>query len=130
VRRGVFSVPPLPPSEAHRLEPVTLWNLWPTALPLACLLLADGGHVLALAALQASCPPFPPAGPVLADVAALARTMGREPRQVEAEVFAVRARAWRERGQFVSHEDAVRAHGIGCAFADVGMGREWPEDAA
>jgi hypothetical protein len=87
------------------------------------------GYCAPMAALLAPSPPLPLAGPPAADVAELARLMGRDPREVDAEVFAVRAKAWRERGELVSHEDAVRAHGVGCAFADVGMGREWPEEA-
>lgn len=85
------------------------------------------GYCAPMAALSDPCRPLPPAAPPPADVAELAARMGRDPREVDAEVFAVRAKAWRVRGEFLSHEAAVQAHGIGCAFADVGMGREWPE---
>lgn len=93
MRRGVLSLPPL--SAAH-IEPVTLWSLWPTALPLACLLLADGGHVPALAALQAPCPPFPLAEGIGSDVVALARAMGRDAEEVEAGIFAAASLAFQK----------------------------------
>lgn len=85
------------------------------------------GYCAPMAALSAPCRPLPLAASPPTDVAELAAMMGRDPREVDAEVFTVRAKAWRDRSEFLSHEDAVRAHGIGCAFADVGMGREWPE---
>lgn len=85
------------------------------------------GYCAPMAALSGPCPPLPLAAPPPADVVELAARMGRDAREVDTEVFAVRAKRWRERGEFLSHEDAVRAHGIGCAFADVGMGRDWPE---
>ena len=96
MRRGVLPVPFLPPSEAHQPEPVTLWTLWPTALPLACLLLADGGYVPALAALTKPCPPFPLAEGIGSDVVALARAMSRDAEEVEAGVFAAAALAFQK----------------------------------
>jgi hypothetical protein len=154
MRRGVLSLLPL--SAAH-VEPVTLWSLWPTALPLACLLLADGGYP-AVAALQAPCPPFPLAEGIGSDVAALARAMGRDAEEVEAGVFAAAAMAFQKaikvarevlliaarsevdpnNGEhramtyhpgILSWSKVVEGYGVGCSFADVRVGREWPEAA-
>jgi hypothetical protein len=151
VRRGVLSLPPL---SAAQPELVTLWTLWPTALPLACLLLADGGYP-ALTALQAPCPAFPLAEGIGSDVVALAYAMGRDAEEVEAGVFAAASLAF-QRAVKVAREvlliaartevdpnngehrsmtyhpgvlpwsKAVEGYGVGCSFADVRVGREWP----
>lgn len=116
------------------------------------------GYCAPLAALSAPCPPLPMAEGIGSDVVALARAMGRDAEEVEAGVFKAAALAF-EKAIKVAREvlliaarseidpnngehrsmtyhpgvlpwrDVVAGYGVGCSFADVRLGRAWPEES-
>jgi hypothetical protein len=115
------------PTDAHEAIEGNVWREALTALGLACYLLAAGGYVPALEALQRPCPPCCPRSAPAGWAVEIAVMAGGSPEEAEDDIFAVVAKRYRERSPTPPLVDLIACYRKGRAVADAVAGIDWPE---